>query len=271
MKTSQRRKTWTRFRNFFRRTPFYPVYRWLQRSRQVRRFRDWSGEDEKRAVFYRQFINSGDLVFDVGANLGNRTKVFCKLGARVVAFEPQAYCHAFLERVFDGNESVRLVNRALGKTEGETEMLIAEGHDISSLSQRWIEAVKKSGRLSDYHWNQRQRVAITTLDMAIEEFGVPSFIKIDVEGYEFEVLSGLSTPIDCLSIEFHPDDIQNTLNCIDHMSSLSPIEARLSLGESMKWETPAWLTADDIKQVLADTDPTACGDVYIRCLRNRNP
>jgi FkbM family methyltransferase len=171
--------------------------------------------------------------------------------------------------VFDGKESVRLVNRALGKTEGETEMLIADSHTISSLSPQWIEAMKRSGRLSQHKWEKRQRVQITTLDKAIQEFGIPSFIKIDVEGYEFDVLSGLSTPIDCLSIEFHPEVIQNALNCIDHMSSLSAIDARLSLAESMKWETPSWLTADKIKQVLADTDPGMRGDVYIRCLMNK--
>ncbi len=149
-------------------------------------------------------------------------------------------------------------------------MLIADAHFLSSLSPRWIEAVKSSKRFGENQWEKRQRVEITTLDKAIQEFGVPSFIKIDTEGYEFEVLSGLSRPIDCLSVEFTPEDIQNTLNCIDLISSLSTIETRLSLGESMQWETPAWLAEDQIKQVLADTDPTAFGDVYIRC-RTNNP
>lgn len=258
------------FMNFLRRTPLYPLYKRLQQHRQrkaeVGRFSVWTEDDEKRAVFYKQFISPGDLVFDVGANMGNRTKVFCKLGARVVAFEPHVYCYGFLKEVFQGERSVRLVNRALGKTEGETEMLIAQAHAISSLSPQWIEAMKRSGRLSGHKWEHRQRVEITTLDKMIQEFGIPSFIKIDVEGYEFEVLSGLSTPVDCLSIEFHPEDIQNTLNCIDRMSSLTAIHARLSLGESMKWETPSWVTADKIKQGLASVDARMCGDVYIRTL-----
>ncbi len=258
-------------KNFLKKTPLFPLLKRCQRFRQHRRFWEWTEDDEKRAVFYKQFINPGDLVFDVGANLGNRAKVFHKLDARVVAFEPQVDFYRFLQGVFKGKESVRLVNRALGKTEGETEMLIADAQDVSSLSARWIEAVRRSGRFGDTQWQKRQRVEITTLDKAIEEFGIPSFIKIDVEGYEFEVLSGLSRPIDCVSIEFTPEDLQNTLNCLDHVSSLSAIDARLSLGESMKWETPSWLGAEQIKQALADTDPTVFGDVYIRCPMNKNP
>lgn len=50
------------------------------------------------------FFRPGDLVYDVGANMGNRTAVFYKLGARVVAFELQAYCPGLLRRVFTGYE-----------------------------------------------------------------------------------------------------------------------------------------------------------------------
>ena len=265
---------WTGVRNLLKRMPLYPPYRRFQQRRRMkdaaRRFWDWTEDDENRAAFYKQFISPGDLVFDVGANMGNRAKVFWKLGARVVAFEPQTDCYEFSRSMFRGKESVRLVNRALGKTAGETDMLVADANTISSLSARWIEAVKRSGRFRGFQWEKRQRVQISTLDWAIQEFGVPSFIKIDVEGYEFEVLSGLSQPIACLSIEFTPEDIENTSNCIDRMSSLSAIDARLSLGESMKWETPAWLTADEMKQALADTDPRTFGDVYIRCRANKS-
>jgi FkbM family methyltransferase len=262
------------FKNFLKRMPLYPLYQKFQQYRHlketIRRYWEWTEDDENRAGFYRQFISPGDLVFDVGANMGNRAKVFWKLGAQVVAFEPQVGCYDYLRLVFTGKKSVRLVNRALGKTEGETEMFIADASIISSLSTRWIEAVRRSGRFSENNWDKKQRVEITTLDKAIQEFGTPSFIKVDVEGYEFEVLSGLSNPVDCVSIEFTPEDIQNTLNCIDHMSSLSSVDARLSLGESLKWETPSWLNADKIKQELAVADPTMFGDVYIRCLMNKS-
>jgi FkbM family methyltransferase len=250
-------------------TPGYSFYKRFQLHRQLsveaRRFWEWTEADELRANFYRQFINPGDLVFDVGANLGNRTKVFCKLGAQVIAFEPQAGCYELLKRACAGNQSVRVLNRALAKTERMLDIFIADAHTISSCSSEWIEAVKKSGRFEKFDWNKVQRVETTTLDKAIQEFGLPSFIKIDVEGYEFEVLSGLSAPVKCISVEFTPELIQNTFNCIDHMSSLSDIDAQLSLEESMEFETGSWLSAEEIKRMLAQTDPATFGDVYIRC------
>ena len=247
-------------RDFLKRTPIYRPYQRI-------RFWNQMEQDEKAVLFYKQFISPGDLVFDVGANMGGRVRVFYKLGAQVVAFEPQVDCFDYLDAVFSGTKSVRIVNRALGRAEGEAEMFISDASLLSSLSARWMEAVKASGRFGERKWEAKKRVKMTTLDKAIQEFGIPKFIKIDVEGYESEVLSGLSTPIECLSIEFTPEDIGNTLNCLDHMGSLSAFDARHSLGESMEWATPSWLTADKIKQVFVDADPKAFGDVYIRCLR----
>jgi FkbM family methyltransferase len=250
-------------RNLLKSTGLYKSFRnHRQLKKELNRFEQWTEFDERMMAFYRQFIQPGDLVFDVGANMGNRTKVFCKLGARVVAFEPQLICYNFLRKVFRNTESVRIIKRALGAAEGIAEMLVSDVHTISSLSAGWVHEVTKSGRFNAYAWDNRQRVEITTLDKAILDFGVPSFAKIDVEGYEFEVLSGLSTPIDCISIEFVPECIQKTFDCIDHMRSLSEIDARLSIGESMEFQTRSWVSADEIKQVLVDTG--LFGDIYIR-------
>ena len=45
--------------------------------------------EEKRFNFYSGFINKGNICFDIGANYGNRTEVFLKLGSEVIAVEPQ--------------------------------------------------------------------------------------------------------------------------------------------------------------------------------------
>lgn len=76
-------------------TPLYPMVREWHHARALRA---WGPDDAARLEFYSQFIHPGDLVFDVGANVGNRTKIFLRLGARVVAFEPQASCARVLQR-----------------------------------------------------------------------------------------------------------------------------------------------------------------------------
>jgi predicted RNA methylase len=71
---------------------FHPIKRVIRRRRDLKSLSAWNSVDQRRSEFYSQFVSSGDLVFDVGANVGNRSKIFSRLGARVIAFEPQPAC-----------------------------------------------------------------------------------------------------------------------------------------------------------------------------------
>jgi FkbM family methyltransferase len=231
----------------------------------MRQFHEWSDMDERRYKFYRQFFSNGDIVFDVGANVGNRTKVFLKLHAQVVAFEPQHMCAEFLDRVMKGNACFTLIRKALGSEIGKAQILISDTHTISSMSPQWVESVKGSGRFAKEQWNKRQTVEVTTLDHCIKEYGRPTFMKIDVEGYEYDVISGLSQSIDIVSIEFTPEYLENTFKCIDHLCSLSDeIEFQISLGESMEWHLPTWVSRLQIRDALLQIGTRKFGDLYVR-------
>ncbi len=243
-----------------------PGYRYFEDYWKTYRYQVLS-EDEKRCVkFYQQFVREGDLVFDVGANMGTRTKVFLKLGARVVAFEPQKACSDYLKTVLKEEDGFTLVEAALGEEDGEAEMLISNAHTISTLSEDWVKATRESSRFNQYEWNRKQAVRVTTLDNVIKKYGTPSFIKIDVEGYENEVLKGLSTPIQCISIEFAAEVIENTYKCIEHLSSLSTVSFQYSEGESMEFSLPTWVSKKEMENILeevAEKNKLAWGDVYI--------
>jgi len=99
----------------------------------------------------------------------------------------------------------------------------------------------------------------------IDEYGYPTFVKIDVEGYEFEVLSGLSKPIRALSIEFTPEYLENTLKCIHHICRISEAEFQISLGESIKFSLPEWVSAEGVKKQLRDVNSKTFGDLYVKC------
>src|SRR6266478_2164087 len=101
-----------------------PIYKSVQGLWWRYRFTRSRPEDENRSRFYAQFIRPGCLVFDVGANLGNRSKIFLQLGAHVVAFEPQASCAVLLNQKFVKNQRFRLVRKALGPAEGSAVMFI---------------------------------------------------------------------------------------------------------------------------------------------------
>lgn len=259
-----------RIKALLKRTPLYPVYRRIRerryRVKAVRAYWQWNDQDERMASFYRQFIRPGDLVFDVGANRGNRTKIFHRLQAKVVAFEPQSLCADYLEMVYARCPSVQIVREALGPAEGQAEMLLNEDDVFSSFSADWVSTVERTGRFRTPGWNERKLTQMTTLDKAIRQYGLPAFIKIDVEGYELEVLSGLSTPIACISVEFTaPEYVGATLKCLDHMSTLGIVSAQLSFEESMQFELPTWVSSGQMKHVLGSLDRTSWGDVYVRC------
>lgn len=229
-----------------------------------------SPEDSKvpiaiRKRFYNQFIGPNDLVFDVGANIGNRTEPLLEIGARVVAIEPQKECCKILEKKF-GNK-IQLVPMGLGETEEIKDFYVANIKTISSFSTEWIESVKKD-RFKNYTWEKPTKVRITTLNNLIDKYGLPKFIKIDVEGYELEVLKGLTYAVDLISFEYTvPEQIQKAKDCISQIENYnSEIECNFSAGESMEFTLTNWLSATDFKKYISTTAfiSSAFGDIYVR-------
>lgn len=251
-----------------RRTPLGGLYQRLVGPSRLRRatrsFWKWSEEDQRRFEFYRQFLHPNCLVIDVGANLGNRTKIFWKHGASVVAVEPQPGCADFLRSVFAGKSRFTLVEAALGPEPGQAAMMISSDHMISSLSPAWVKAVRESGRFRDCEWNRTVTVAVETLDSLIARYGSPAFIKIDVEGFEDQVLAGLSQRVPALSIEFTPEFQQGTQRCIEHLTRLGEARFQFSLGESMRFSLDEWVDEKDLLRFLADVPDDTFGDIYAR-------
>lgn len=255
-------------KQFLKRTPLYGWRAQLQRQSQLRRarqlFESWTTDDQSRLDFYRSLIPESGLVFDVGCNHGNRAKIFVRLAARVIGVEPQPACARFLKSVFENEPRFVLEQTALGAVDGHAEMLVSSSHTISSLSNEWVNAVKASGRFGSSNWNESVRVPVTTLDRLIAKHGIPAFIKIDVEGFEDQVLAGLSQPVPLLSLEFTPEFLSSTWKCVDHLSTLGPYEYQISLGESMTFAQPAWMSSEQLKNVMEEVPRKAFGDIYAR-------
>ena len=235
----------------------------LLRARHLRRLRSWTAADANLAAFYARFVRPGELCFDVGANRGNRTKVFLALGAHVVAVEPQGACADVLTAAYGRHPRVTVVRAALGAREGEAEMHIADNDVLSSLSPDWMRAVKASGRFPDEGWTASERVPLTTLDALASRYGAPKFVKIDVEGYELEVLCGMSALPACLSFELTiPECLDRALACIDALDALGDPLYNYSLGEAMHLELPAWVRGDALKARVEAADRPLFGDVF---------
>lgn len=248
-----------RVRNFF-------LYKAYHHHRLIRNLKSWSIHDREMLKFYSQFLSAGRLCFDVGANIGNRVKIFLELQADVVAIEPQDECVKILKEVFGKNLHLKIVQKALGEHDGVAELMISDSNTISSMSPEWVRAVKESGRFKEYLWDKKQKVLLTTLDSLIEQYGPPDFIKIDVEGFEYQVIQGLSQSISMMSLEFVPECIESTLKCIEHLESLGEIRLNYSIGESMKFSLENWIKPEEMKNLLSELskDSHLFGDVYIK-------
>ncbi len=217
----------------------------------------------ERLKFYQRFIHDGDLCFDIGANIGNRTEIFLKLGARVVAIEPQRECAQLLKLRF-GNR-IKLLQQALGERAEDGVIFISETSEISSLSKDWIESVSKA-RFKGIQWNRKEEIKISTLDEVIKQNGLPKFCKIDVEGFEEEVLKGLSSPIPMISFEYTiPERLKSVANCLDLLSKLGRFECNYTIGEQMNLESSDWLSREELmSRINALSKEILFGDVYIR-------
>lgn len=220
---------------------------------------------EKRKVFYSQFFSPGELCFDVGANVGNRIAPMLLAGAKVVAVEPQKQCYEVLESKF--GDKISVVKKGLGDKEEVKEFFISDESTISSFSKDWIDKVKES-RFKYYNWNKVVKVQMTTLDKLIEQFGLPVFIKIDVEGYELEVLKGLSNKVKFISIEYTvPELTDKAIACIRKLMEINPdLKCNYSIGESMQLEMDTWMDAMDMVNYIKTKQfiQTGFGDIYIK-------
>jgi FkbM family methyltransferase len=228
------------------------------------------GKHRRMLRLYRQFLGPGDLGFDIGAHVGSRVRAWRRLGARVIAVEPQPDCLSVLRFLYGRDRAVTIVPIAVGARPGRAQLALSTATPtVSSLSPQWIDAVAADRSFARVRWDRTIDVEVTTLDHLIAVHGEPTFCKIDVEGFEVEVLQGLTRPLRFLSFEYVPaahDAALAALACLERLASAaggyrynySPIETMRLVGER-------WLDASELVSLLDGVRSSGkSGDVYAR-------
>lgn len=225
------------------------------------------GRQKPLQALYSQFVHNGDLVFDLGAHLGDRTMAFVGLGATVVAVEPNPGMMLWLRRLVTRKERVVFLTEAVGSQPGAAEMALSyRTPSVSSLAAGWRETLKtRAPGFRKIQWERAITVEVITLDEMIARYGVPDFCKIDVEGFEPEVLAGLTCPVPALSFEFVSGALDQAILCLKELERLGEYQFNAIEGEQRSFLWPAWQSADQIRRWLASgaTD-IASGDLYAR-------
>ncbi len=215
---------------------------------------------------YRNFVQPGDLAFDVGAHVGDRVGALRALGCRVVAVEPQPVPMGFLSWLYGQAGDVILEPCALGATAGMSELLISRRNPtVSSLSEDWVRAVSGTDGFRHVTWDRRKSVPVETLDTLIARHGTPRFCKIDVEGMEPDVLRGLTQAIPFLSFEFTTARRDLALACMTEITRLGAYNFNIVYGETLALVLPEWLPGADLARHLERMpEAVASGDIYAR-------
>ena len=235
----------------------------------VRSLRIYYGAPERRAAMdrlYAEFMRPGELVFDVGAHVGDRIAAFRRLGARVVAVEPQPALVRTLRLMYGRDRAVTIEPVAIGASTGETELkLNLDNPTVSTASAAFVQAADGAPGWEGQAWGRSIRVPLTTLDALIASHGTPAFIKIDVEGFEAEALAGLTRPVAALSFEFTTIQRDIALACIERCRTQRYVRFNATLGESHVLVHGEWIDAPAIARWVADLPPGAnSGDIYAR-------
>jgi FkbM family methyltransferase len=220
------------------------------------------------ARFYAQFVRPGDLCFDIGAHVGNRLWALSRLGARVVALEPQPQCMRLLRRWYGHHPDIELIEQAVGAAPGTRTLFVSERTPtVTTLSQNWITAVGATPGFAGVRWDRSIPVCVNTLDELIARYGEPAFCKIDVEGTELDVLRGLSHPLKALSFEYIPAATDIAVACVDRLGELGPYEYNWSPGELPRLRSSTWLGPTQMANLLQRMPVRErSGDVYARRL-----
>ena len=241
--------------------------RWKEMKGLARSLRVYHGDRARHRAMdalYARFLKPGDLAFDIGSHVGDRISSFRRCGARVVALEPQPACARMIRLIHGRDPNVSLIEAAVGARAGRIVLKVNSANPtVSTASDAFVKAAYGASGWEGQSWDREIEVDCTTLDALIARCGEPAFVKIDVEGFETDVLNGLSRPVAALSFEFTTITRDAAYACLDRASALRYRAFNVALGETQRLMFEAPVDAASMKAWLQALPHEAnSGDIY---------
>jgi FkbM family methyltransferase len=217
---------------------------------------------KQELAFFRKTLvgfRKNDLIFDIGANRGVKAGIFLKLGARVIAVDPDVSNQKTLAERFLAYRLRRkplvIVGKAVSDRNGHETFWVSEpGFEMNTLNAKWAETLEKDparfGRT--FEFREKRQVETITLEQLISTYGLPFYIKIDVEGYEPNVLKGLQTAVPYVSFEVNlPDFKSEGEQCIVRLREIAANGVfNCAIGDRLMFSD--WMSHDEFAQAFAE-------------------
>src|SRR5438477_7597391 len=109
-------------------------------ARSLAMYHGIPGRHRRMVRLYGQFLGPGDIGFDVGAHVGSRVRAWRRLGAQVIAIEPQPDCLRVLRLFFGRDRGVTIVPTAVGAQAGRARLALSSATPtVSTMSRDWID------------------------------------------------------------------------------------------------------------------------------------
>jgi FkbM family methyltransferase len=246
-------------KNLIMKTPLYPAARQAYQSVLNR---DAKIQMARMGAFYSQFFQAGDVVFDIGANQGEYSEIYALERARVVAVEPNNAFRTRLEalaRTYD----IHPVFKAVSHAPGTAVLNVCSTPGFSTLVKPGVDWMVESPDYESVSWTHTLEVNVTTLDQLAKEFGEPEYVKIDVEGFEINVLNGMTFNPRYLSFEYGARRKQASQECLNHLGARD-YRFRPIVGREYRFATRDWMTLTEASSWLAafSADQAEYGDMF---------
>jgi FkbM family methyltransferase len=135
----------------------------------------------------KELIHDGDVIIDIGANLGYFSKTFSRLSpnGKVLCVEPLPQYYSILKYFLGARKNVEIHNVALGKNAGEVTMILPKS---DGMIRTGLPYISKPGEKSEH---PTQQVKIVNPKSLLNDFSKIDYIKCDIEGFEWIVFQEL--------------------------------------------------------------------------------
>ena len=205
-----------------------------------------------------------NLIYDIGANQGDFTESFLGDETTVISVEPNPVIFKKLQNRFTDNENVITINKAVSSDKGEVEFYVPtleRKHTISTCSKNWFEGRFKYVFDEGY---KTLKVESVSIDDLIEEYGFPSRIKIDVEGYEYNVIQSLTKKIDdcVISFEWTSEIIEEARKILLYLDELG--YTQFAIMDSDKGDLQQWHAISELYTKNIESYPGGWGDIFVK-------